>query len=328
MRWVKLMRAVGALVVLGVVTMAGCGSPGAHNQPDWSLRRVILLPGVCMETDRLPPPPVLPLGLPVLPQRPTVPDWLGCTTPNAPIDAAKRVMQTFGTLVNQLARAPRGQVAVPRQDLRVFSYDPASPTMFTPSDTRQPLGTSAAALQTEFLAWHKAEPKATFDLIGHSLGGDVVLLWAATYATPDELRYVHSLVTLDAPVQGYPEPLYGYLHPYLSPLLGAVAADLSSGSAAMHALANVPAVWKQGPGTEPSAVYNLGNIRDLLVPAFVTTLSGAGGVIDDFGLGPDDFNHGAVLRNANAVSLVVKLIQNANAPELAPAQASAQVQVP
>jgi hypothetical protein len=318
MRQARLLQTLSALAAVCVSVLVGCGSPSMPNQPDWSLRRVVLVPGVCVETGSLPPPPALPPGLPALPQHPTVPDWLGCSKANAPIDVTARTLETFGTLVSQLANAPRGLVAIPRQHLRMFSYDPASPTTFTPSTTRQPLDVSAAALQTEFLAWHRAEPTATFDLVGHSLGGAVLLLWAAKFASADELRYIHALITLDSPVQGYPEPLYGYLRTYLDPLYGAVAADLSSDSAPIQAIADLPTMWQRGAGTEPSAVYDLGNIRDLLVPAFITTLSGAGGVIDDFGTGPDDFNHGAVLNNARAVSQVVALIQNPGAPSLAP----------
>lgn len=321
-RWWRHAMMLGLLSLLGTGALAGCGSPFGRNQPDWGLRRVILVPGVCMRTSNLPPPPPLPPGLPPLPRHPTLPDWLGCGPDDATLNAAQRTMETFATLAHQLASAATGEVAIPNQALRIFTYDPATPDGYTPGTTRQPLARSAAALESEFQAWHKAEPTATFDVVGHSLGGDVILLWAARYATPDELRYVHSIVTLDAPVQGYPEPIYGYLRPYLVPLFGDVADDLGSGSATMQALADVPALWQRGPASSPSAVYDAGNIRDVVVPAFITTLSGAGGVIDDYGTGPDDFNHGAVLQNPKCISQVAALIQSVTAPVLAPRTSS------
>jgi hypothetical protein len=318
MRWANVWRAACTLGVLYVSVLAGCGSPSVRNQPDWARRRVILVPGVCMRTSNLPPPPALPLGLPVLPKHPTLPEWLGCSAADAPLNALQRALETFPTLAHQMLSATHAEVAIPEQNLRAFSYDATSPTSYTPTATRQPLDISASALEVEFKAWHRAEPTATFDLVGHSLGGDVVLLWATKHATPDELRYVHAIVTMDAPVQGYPEPLFGYLHPYLTPLFGDVAGSLGSGSATMQALAAAPALWQRGPGSAPSAVYNAGNIRDLVVPAFIATLSGAGGLIDDYGTGPDDFNHGAVLQNISCVSQVAAQIQNMSAPVLAP----------
>jgi pimeloyl-ACP methyl ester carboxylesterase len=314
---VKLWRTVIAACLIACGALAGCGSPSAPNQPDWAERRVILVPGVCLSTSNLPPPPALPPGLPPLPKHPSTPNWLGCGADTTALDASQRALETFSALANRLAIAARGQVAVPKADLRVYSYDASSPSSYTPSATHQSLDLSAATLAGEFKAWHQAEPTATFDLVGHSLGGDVILLWAARYATPQDLRYVHSIVTLDAPVQGYPEPLYGYLLSYLSPLFGTVANSLASDSATMRSLIAAPGLWQRGPDNAPSAVYNYGNLRDVVVPAFITTLTGTGGVIDDFGVGPDDFNHGAILRNTNAVAQVAALIQSVSAPALA-----------
>jgi pimeloyl-ACP methyl ester carboxylesterase len=259
----------------------------------------------------------LPPGLPDLPTAPRLPSWLTCGSDDQPLDARTHAMDTFGSLVAALEHPRASAQTFLASDFRYFSYDANSPTTYTPATTRQSLDDAAAALEREFAAWHQAEPRATFDLVGHSLGGVIAALWVAGYATADQLRYVHAVVTLDSPVAGYPQPLYGYIEPYLAPLFGAPAQALSANSATMARVANAPARWKVGPGHYLSAIYNIGNLRDLIVPAFVATMPGADGIIADLGLGPDDLNHGAVLSAPKALAAVAGVLGTTGGPQLA-----------
>lgn len=316
-------RAPGAVLVacalaaaLLPAALSACAWPGATG-PDWHERRVILLTGVCMSAVHLPPPPLLPPGLPDLPAAPHLPTYLTCGSDNQPLDARAHALETFGALVGALERLHGSAQTFHASDFRYFSYDPNNLATYTPATTRQSLASAAAALESEFAAWHHAEPRATFDLVGHSLGGVVAALWVAHDATADQLRYVHAVVTLDSPVAGYPQPLYGYIEPYLAPLFGDPSQALSASADAIEQVASAPARWKVGPGHYLSAIYDIGNLRDLVVPAFVATISGADGIIDDLGLGPDSLNHGAVLTSPKALAAVAGVLGTTNGPQLA-----------
>jgi pimeloyl-ACP methyl ester carboxylesterase len=309
-------RAVAVLILLCAALASGCAFPSLGGGPNWQQRRLILVPGVCMSADQLPHPPALPPGLPQLPADPRLPDWLTCGPGGQPVNTHDRAMATFGTLVTSLSHAPKGQQVFTSAALRFYSYDPRSPSAYDPAATRQPLDASAAALEQEFAAWHRQEPRATFDIVGHSLGAVVTLLWAARYATPDDLRYVHAIVTLDGPVSGYPDALFGYLEPYLVPLFGSVARSLAANVADIQSIARAPSLWTHGAGHSVNAVFNVGNVQDIIVPAFVATLAGADGLIDDFGTGPDALNHGAVLRSTHALSVVAGVLRTTDGPQL------------
>jgi hypothetical protein len=314
-RW-WLVVALMALAALLPSLLGGCTFL-PFGGPDWHQRRLILVPGVCMDATNLPPPPVLPPGLPQLPSKVLLPDWLACGPDSVPLDARRRATETFGALVTLLEHPPSGKQGFHDSDLRYFSFDPSSPASYKPSDTRQTLELSAAAFEQEFQGWHRKEPQATFDILAHSLGGNVVLLWAAQYATHEELRYVHAVLTLDSPAVGYPQPLLNVVAPYIDPLFGSVARELAADSTVSQRLAQAPARWQSGPGKYANAVFDVGNIRDLVVPAFIAVLSGSDGTIDDFGLGPDTLNHGAVLRAPKAESTIVAVLQTTSGPQLA-----------
>jgi pimeloyl-ACP methyl ester carboxylesterase len=311
-----LRRALLALVLFALLLLAGCSWPFQSSGPDWHQRRLILIAGVCMSVAALPSPPSLPTGLAPLPEHPSLPDWLSCGPQGHLVNARDRAMATFSPLVAALGHSSSGGQTFAQSDLRFFSYDPSSPTAYDPATTRQPLGASAAALERELAEWRRQEPRATFDLVGHSLGADVALLWAADYATPSDLRYVHSIVTLDGPVSGYPQPLFGRIQPYLAPLFGNVADSLAADSSVIASISRVPGLWDHGAGASFNAVYDVANLRDLVVPAFIATLAGADGLIDDFGSGPDGFNHGALLQSKRALTLAASVIQANGGPEL------------
>jgi hypothetical protein len=306
-RWLLALAFVPAL-------LAACALP-LGGEPDWQTRRLILIPGVCLDASNLPPPPVLPPGLPPIPVDPHLPDWLSCATGSGRVDARERALTTFDTLLSRLSGGKAGAQRFHAADLRFFSFDRANPASYDPASTLAPLATSVAALQAEFAAWHRREPRATFDIAGYSLGGVVALAWAAQASVAD-LNYVHAIVTLDSPVAGYPQTLEQYVRAYLTPLFGAVVTELVGGTASVRAIARAPEHWTHGAGSTSNAVFCIGNLRDVIAPAFTATLSGADGVLDDFGTGPDAFNHGAVLRSTSALEYASTALQAAGGPQL------------
>jgi pimeloyl-ACP methyl ester carboxylesterase len=231
------------------------------------------------------------------------------------VDARARALTTFDPLLTRLHNGSAKAHPFREADLRIFSFDPADAASYDPASTRVALAASVAALQREYVAWRHHEPHATFDIAGYSLGGMIALAWAAQ-ASEDDLAHVHAIVTLDSPVAGYPQTLAGYVRSYLSPLFGAVAPELIGDSALVRSIARAPAHWSHGAGQASNAVYCIGNLRDLIVPAFTSTLATADGVLDDLGTGPDAFNHGAVLRTARALDYASAVLQAQGGPQL------------
>jgi len=58
----------------------------------------------------------------------------------------------------------------------------------------------------DFHKYFREHPNATFDIIGHSLGGAWAAYWLATSATDQERARVHSLITIESPLQGVVNP--------------------------------------------------------------------------------------------------------------------------
>ncbi len=193
-----------------------------------------------------------------------------------------------------------------------FSYAGDTPT-YTSDQTRQPLAISAAALDAQFRRWQSAYPGATFDLIGHSLGGAVAAYWAASVATPAELHAIHTIITLDSPLDGYPRT---YADNFFLPFFGAVANNLLAGSPAVTAMQAVPQHWINGPGTLANPLVTITNIRDLVVPFFVATIPGAVLVADDYGSDNSSLNHGAILTSPAALAQIALALAQPGMPLL------------
>jgi len=78
---------------------------------------------------------------------------------------------------------------------------------YSPRDTQKRASIAACALGAQIRAIRIADPHAQIDLICHSLGGLVAATWLVDYTAPgmpdhDLLPAIHSLVTLDSPLQG------------------------------------------------------------------------------------------------------------------------------
>ncbi|HLW02207.1 MAG TPA: hypothetical protein VKT82_26365 [Ktedonobacterales bacterium] len=323
-----------ALVVLGLLLSLGVAADVNVDAPrgpyDWQQRVIVLLPGVCAQPAALPPTPSLP-AVPFVDapsEWPTWPDWLTCGGENAIQNARARALATFGDgyasparLSNRLNQALQNDPDTSQSGLSVtfsiraieaFSYAGNAPT-YRSSQTRQPLARSAAALDAQMRRWRGEYPNATFDLIGHSLGGDVALYWAARVATPTERAAIHSIITLDSPLNGYPR---NYADNFFLPFFGAIAQNLLSGAAAITDIANAPTHWDAGPGTLASPVVTITNVRDLAVPFFLATIPGSVLVADDYGSDSTSLNHGSVLASPAALAQIAQALTQEGMPLL------------
>lgn len=83
---------------------------------------------------------------------------------------------------------------------KVDDCDPAN--SYVGADSRQHVILSAAKFDAQFKQWRANCPQCRFEVIAHSLGGAVVTYWAANLADEEDLAYLHSLITIDSPVQG------------------------------------------------------------------------------------------------------------------------------
>lgn len=323
----KLALALAALlVVIALASDASAGRLiGAH---DWRQRVVVVLPGVCAQPQYLPAHPDLP-SLPLAPAPdhwPDWPGWLTCGGEHATQHARARALGVFGSayastanlagILNQALQSSDGDTGqnlpVHIEAIEAFSYSGARPT-YDSSQTRQPIAISAQALNAQFLRWLQEYPAATFDLIGHSLGGAVATYWAASVATPAELQAVHSIITLDSPLGGYPRNVADRLFlPFFSP----VANDLLEGSPIASAIAGAPGRWSDGPGTLASPIVTITNIRDYVVPFPWATIPNVVLVADDYGTDSSSLNHGAVLSAPAALAQIAQIIAQQGMPIL------------
>ncbi len=327
-RWRQLqvwaLAALALLISLGVVADVNSDAPrGPH---DWRQRVIVLLPGVCAQPAALPLTPSLP-PVPFVDapsQWPTWPDWLTCGGESAMQNARGRALATFGSGYASAARLSSSLNQALQHDqsglsvsfriraVEAFSYAGNAPT-YRSSQTRQPLALSAAALDAQFRRWRGEYPHAAFDLIGHSLGGDVALYWAARVASPAERAAIHSIITLDSPLSGYPR---NYADNFFLPFFGAIAQNLLAGATAISDIASAPTHWNSGPGTLASPIVTITNVRDLAVPFFLATIPGSVLVADDYGSDSTSLNHGSVLASPAALDQIAQALAQEGMPLL------------
>jgi pimeloyl-ACP methyl ester carboxylesterase len=251
-----------------------------------------------------------------------------CGSAQASLNARTRALNTFGSdyrspaqltaaLYQALQNAPTADQSSQRipftiRAVEAFSYAGDLPT-YENSQTSQPLPVSARALDTQFRRWQHAYPDATFDLIGHSLGGAVASYWAASIASPAELRAIHTIITLDSPLDGYPR---NYADTFFLPFFGPVASDLLAGSPEVQAIKTAPTRWLEGPDTLANPLVTITNIRDLAVPFFLATIPGAVLFADDYGPDASSLNHGAILTSPAALAQIAETLAQTGMPLL------------
>jgi pimeloyl-ACP methyl ester carboxylesterase len=320
-------------LLLALIAVADVSVDRPRGPYDWEQRVIILLPGVCAQPAELPPTPNLPSVPMVTPPShwPVWPDWLICGGAQAMQNARARALGTFvggwgspaqlANLLNQALQSGADDdsqsslsISFSIRAIEAFSYAGDAPT-YTSAQTRQPLAVSAAALDQQFRHWRGEYPNATFDLIGHSLGGAVAVYWAARVATPDEQRAIHSIITLDSPLGGYPR---SYADNFFLPFFGPVAQGLLAGSPGVAAIAGAPDYWRAGPGTLASPIVTITNVRDLVAPFFLATIPGAVLVADDYGSDNSSLNHGSVLASPAALAQIAQVLAQEGMPLLAP----------
>jgi pimeloyl-ACP methyl ester carboxylesterase len=175
------------LVTLFLICLLPLGSSGAHATTSAALqsnRFVVLLAGICAEDFSISP----------------------CAGSGSRINPATRTTD-FSGILKQLGT---DGVHIPKSNVYSYSYfirkKLANPTWYYAADTHEPLAVAAYQLDTQLRAIVQQHPHATFDLVGHSLGGVVAAYWVVKYATPGMLSRIHSLVTLDSPVSGIKSP--------------------------------------------------------------------------------------------------------------------------
>lgn len=94
-----------------------------------------------------------------------------------------------------------------RKYVRDPNPTPSPGSIFDPPVAEAPtldqLGKGAAdRFGEQFVAWRAECPECHFDIIAHSLGGAVVSYWVASHDNREDLRHIHSLITIDSPVNG------------------------------------------------------------------------------------------------------------------------------
>lgn len=118
-----------------------------------------------------------------------------------------------------------------------------------------------------------AYPDSEFDLVGHSLGGFIAAYWAATEASPADLRRVHSIVTLDSPLRGRPL-LNKYEQPIFNALPVPVLGDLGQAFTFLEPGSTTVERLRTGRLVEKVNVVTVRSTSDGVVPADHATILG------------------------------------------------------
>lgn len=208
------------------------------------------------------------------------------------VSAQSRGRGTFGTLIAAMA------AATIRYTPLYFSYNARHSTYYSVGDTHRSVAESAQALETQLRPISQRDHAATFDLIGHSLGGVVAADWAVTAGRlmPNPLlRRVNSIITFDSPLRGIPA-LYG--NTLAAQIFGgAVLYSLRPDSPAIRHILSRSGAWWRSQGH----LHTIANRADKIVPASEAVL-GDSRVVNDSSCGRDLLFirtcHGAVLSDA------------------------------
>lgn len=176
------------------------------------------------------------------------------------VNAQARAQSTFKTLTTALSHAHVTYTPL------FFSYHVNQPQTYTVGDTHQSVARSVDALEAQLRSVRKRDSKATFDLVGHSLGGVVAASWAVSNGreyglnSAGLLRYVNSIVTFDSPLRGISSR---YLNPLVVRLLGGtVAYSLQPDSETIKEITFFSDSWWRNTGH----LHSIANSADEIIP--------------------------------------------------------------
>ena len=176
------------------------------------------------------------------------------------VNAQGRAQSTFRTLTAALSHARVSYTPL------YFSYHVNQPKTYTVPDTHQSVARSVDALEAQLRTVRQRDSKATFDLVGHSLGGVVAASWAVTngreygYNSAGLLRYVNSIVTFDSPLRGI-SSRYGNRF-VVRLLTGTVGYSLQPDSETIKEITFFPDSWWRTTGH----LHSIANSADEIVP--------------------------------------------------------------
>lgn len=271
---------IAALLTIVPIMGSPARASGPSISPDWNQRYVVYLPGVCPDK-----PVTSQLGI-------------NCNADKSGhLDAKTRAVNpspsvaSFMELSNLL---PTSYHAI------YFSYGPST-SSYTPADTQQHVDTSAQRLESQIKTTICKNTHATFDLVGHSLGGAVAAYWLVTYGpqtvscagTPIQLLdHVHSLVTFDSPLQGV-DAFTGYaydldhLHEWVLDLIGEAAYGAVGASVVDYFSSNLTSTVGKDLTSQGTAIEAINDPRHgalALLPKRILAISDTG---DSF-IGPSE----------------------------------------
>jgi Peptidase family M23 len=233
--------------------------------------------------------------------------------------SGNRVMVVAGIDSHRSRRGASAPVPVERlgyrsTDVSYFSYTDDGGA-YGPADTHEPLHRAAMQLRDQLRALQRAQPGRPVDLIAHSQGGVVALVFLLFFydAHDPTLPPLHTVVTLSSPLRGDPLASLGVLlmHSREGRLLLASAGhngqsirDLAERSDVIDAIDRLRL-------PNQIALTTIGAAGDFVVPASSAHLPGSNRFDVDI---PAVSPHSAVLRDPNALRAVRAAIEQRAMP--------------
>jgi pimeloyl-ACP methyl ester carboxylesterase len=187
----------------------------------------------------------------------------GCDTGNVQ-GAISRGQATFDLILNHLTVRIGPHYSPANIHFFNYSSDWQNTYNYYGPDTRQRIGDSAKYLNQQIHEWGTDK---RYDIISHSLGGAIAAYWAAEESDSETIAAVHSIITLDSPVQGMPSDQISSLDRagYLIKSGGAAGADLQDDGVRFG--------MQLAPQDIDIATFS--NSLDDVVPSTVSNLDGA-----------------------------------------------------
>lgn len=154
------------------------------------------------------------------------------------------------------------------------------PPVYAPTNDQVKPG-AAARFGRQFRSWIDECPQCHFDIITHSLGGAVVAYWLAAFAEARDTKAIHSVITIDSPVNGvdawgeasalsaFHVPNIGLIRDTIFGTTGKVAQDLND--------ANFGRMARRA--ADKIDMRCISNLNDMLIPSQWATIQPEGAAI-------------------------------------------------